>query len=520
MVEIYLGADGDYHAYVPVGTLPNGKVDRRHRQGKTEDAVRAKVRDLQKNMVAGEVTKPGRTPLLSEYLTDWLANPNNEWRYNTKNGSYGWAVSKWLNPGLGWWRLDLLNADVIEDFLRSIARDADDDTAEGLSSASVHSVFRVLRAALNDAVRRKLIGHNPMDFMTWRPKLVEEEVTPLFVEEVKAILGVCEHRRNGTRWSIGLPLGLRQGEALGLPWIRPAKSTRDKPMGLDPDGWLTVRRKAERRKWEHGCTDPADCARPHCRTTPCPPRWQHGCGKEPADCTKQRVDRCPQRRPRPGCATHRDPKTCTTVCPPGCAGHARLCPKKRSGGIVFTETKSAAGDRRIALAPQMIERAVRHRRHQDHERAAAGEMWEDFGLVWCQPNGRPIDARADWQDWKALLQEAGVRDARVHDGRHTAATMLLLQGIDEQTVMAVMGWSDRRMLRRYQHVIDELRQEASKRVGALLWGEPEKPAKKSKAKKAKKQRKEKKIDQAVASSATDLATGEGLAKILKFPRSA
>jgi integrase len=70
---------------------------------------------------------------------------------------------------------------------------------------------------------------------------------------------------------------------------------------------------------------------------------------------------------------------------------------------------------------------------------AAGELWTDFNLVWCQPNGKPIDARADWLDWKDLLREAGVRDARVHDGRHTAATMLLLQGIDEQTVMAVMG---------------------------------------------------------------------------------
>lgn len=65
MVDIYLGADGDYHAYVPVGTLPNGKADRRHRQGKTEEAVRNRVRELQRNMVAGQTIKPGRTPLLS-----------------------------------------------------------------------------------------------------------------------------------------------------------------------------------------------------------------------------------------------------------------------------------------------------------------------------------------------------------------------------------------------------------------------------------------------------------------------
>jgi integrase len=67
----------------------------------------------------------------------------------------------------------------------------------------------------------------------------------------------------------------------------------------------------------------------------------------------------------------------------------------------------------------------------------------------------------------------------VHDGRHTAATMLL-QGVDETTVMAVMGWSDRRILRRYQHVVAELRQEATRRVTDLLYGpEPKKSNKRN-----------------------------------------
>lgn len=46
-------------------------------------------------------------------------------------------------------------------------------------------------------------------------------------------------------------------------------------------------------------------------------------------------------------------------------------------------------------------------------------LWEENDLVFAQENGRPIDPRDDWDDWKALLA-AGVRDARVHDGRHTA----------------------------------------------------------------------------------------------------
>jgi hypothetical protein len=244
-----------------------------------------------------------------------------------------------------------------------------------------------------------------------------DEVTPLFVDEVRKILTTCHARRNGTRWTAAMPLGLRQGEALGLPRMLPSASTRDKPMGLDLGGWLVVRRKAERRNWEHGCKGPVTCARPRCRTQPCPPRWQHGCGLDPAKCTKQRVDRRPKRQPRPGCAVHRDPNTCAKVCKPGCTGHATRCPQRTGGGIVFTDTKSDAGRRRISVAPQMLALLAGHKHDQDREREAAGDAWQDHGLVWCQPNGRPIDTRSDWEDWKAILREAGVLSGGVKGGR-------------------------------------------------------------------------------------------------------
>ncbi|MDP9406448.1 MAG: tyrosine-type recombinase/integrase [Actinomycetota bacterium] len=69
-----------------------------------------------------------------------------------------------------------------------------------------------------------------------------------------------------------------------------------------------------------------------------------------------------------------------------------------------------------------------HRTAQREERLAAGPLWEDHGLVFAQVNGRPIDPRRDWGQWKELLHAAGVRDARLHDARHTAATLLMTQG--------------------------------------------------------------------------------------------
>lgn len=78
---------------------------------------------------------------------------------------------------------------------------------------------------------------------------------------------------------------------------------------------------------------------------------------------------------------------------------------------------------------------------QHEQRVVAAIVWEAGGFVFCQGNGRPMDARRDWQAWKALLNSAGVRNARLHDARHTAATMLLQQGVPARVAMQIPGHS-------------------------------------------------------------------------------
>ena len=59
----------------------------------------------------------------------------------------------------------------------------------------------------------------------------------------------------------------------------------------------------------------------------------------------------------------------------------------------------------------------------------------------------------------------------MHDARHTAATVLLVLGVPERTVMTVMGWSSTAMAARYQHVTDPIRRDVADRIGGLLWAE-------------------------------------------------
>ncbi|AIJ26597.1 integrase [Amycolatopsis methanolica 239] len=93
--------------------------------------------------------------------------------------------------------------------------------------------------------------------------------------------------------------------------------------------------------------------------------------------------------------------------------------------------------------------------------------------MFAQPTGRPADPRADYGEWKDVLKAAGVREARLHDARHTAATFLLVLGVAQRAVMDVMGWSKIDTAQRYQHVPDELRQSIATQLGGLLWTGPD-----------------------------------------------
>jgi len=58
----------------------------------------------------------------------------------------------------------------------------------------------------------------------------------------------------------------------------------------------------------------------------------------------------------------------------------------------------------VAVPPPLVAALRLHRAARLAERMAAGPAWQDNDLVWCQANGRPISPRADWGEWKAMLE--------------------------------------------------------------------------------------------------------------------
>lgn len=393
--SIYLGTDGQWHGWVTVGTKDNGRPDRRHRRGKTQKAVADKVRELERQRDDGKVRKAGQAWTVEQWLRHWLdtivAPPA-----ITENAfiAYDVAVRVHLIPGIGAHRLDKLEPEHLERLYRK-------KVAGGAKPGRVHQIHRTIRAALNEAKRRKHIAENPA-VLARAPQPEDEEVEPCTVDEVQQILNAANKGRNAARWAIALALGLRQGEVLGLRWS---------DVDLDA-GTLVVMRSRLRPKWRHGCVVP--CGRKH-------------------------------------------------------GGH---CPHRVALRPETSKTKSRAGKRGIGLPDPLVDLLRAHQRHQGRERVDACELWEDTGYVFTTPTGQPLNPRTDYTNWKRLLDRAGVPERRLHDARHTAATVLLLLGVNQRTVMSIMGWSSTAMAARYQHVVDAVRRDVAIQVGGLLWKPP------------------------------------------------
>ncbi|MDP9798753.1 integrase [Catenuloplanes nepalensis] len=158
-------------------------------------------------------------------------------------------------------------------------------------------------------------------------------------------------------------------------------------------------------------------------------------------------------------------------CDPKCDARVPgLCPHRVNLRPVSADTKSRAGRRTIGLPDALIKVLREHREAQEAERETAAQLWQDEDWVFSTRTGQRIHQATDYDEWKRLLKDAGVRDARLHDARHTAATALLVLGVSGRAVMGIMGWSNAAMQVRYQHLTDQVRRDIADRLGGLLWG--------------------------------------------------
>jgi len=135
----------------------------------------------------------------------------------------------------------------------------------------------------------------------------------------------------------------------------------------------------------------------------------------------------------------------------------------------FAEPKTAKARRMIDLPASSVMIIKEHRRTQNEERLLIGAEWSANDLVFCTHAGKPLSPRNVLRAFKLTLRRAGLPDVLFHALRHTAATLLLLQGIHPKVVQERLGHATISMtLDTYSHLIPSMGRDAADRLDQLL----------------------------------------------------
>lgn len=141
------------------------------------------------------------------------------------------------------------------------------------------------------------------------------------------------------------------------------------------------------------------------------------------------------------------------------------------GKLQLVEPKSANSRRTIAMPKATLMALKDHRKRQLEEKMLAGPTWRDTRFVFTNTLGGPIEPDNLGRWFKPLLMKAGLPDIRFHDLRHTAASLLLAQGVSARVIMETLGHSQISLtMNTYSHVMPVLQRDAAEKMDAILGG--------------------------------------------------
>jgi integrase len=142
------------------------------------------------------------------------------------------------------------------------------------------------------------------------------------------------------------------------------------------------------------------------------------------------------------------------------------------GKRVMGRPKTPHSRRTIPLTSAAVASLKRHHARQAEEQLAHDVGWNPDQLVFVTSNGTPY-SHTNWrrQQYIPILRRAGLPYIRPHDLRHTAATLLLLEGVQPLVVSEMLGHASVAFtLATYGHVLTEMRKPARDAMERLFGG--------------------------------------------------
>jgi integrase len=362
-------SDGRWEGRISLGWRDGRRLQRSY-YGATQAEVLSKLTKARNDVRLGLPVAANRQPV-ADFLTRWLeesAGPRIKPRTYER---FSELIRLHVVPTLGRIRLEKLTPAHVQRLLI-------EKRQQGLAAQTVVSIRNVIRAALNQALRWGEVARNVATLVD-APRIERPAVRVLSAEEANRLLESAKGERFEAVYSVGLALGLRRGELLGLTW-------RD----VDFDG------------------------------------------------AQLRVVRSLQRI---------------------------------GGRLQLTETKTPKSRRTVPL-PQYAIRALRsHRVRQFEERLATGSDWQGSGLdlVFSNRTGGPVEPVNLHRAYKRLLTKAGLPSIRFHNLRHSAASLMLAQGVPLKTIQEILGHSSIAVTSGfYAHLGEQLKREAADAMDRVL----------------------------------------------------
>ena len=138
--------------------------------------------------------------------------------------------------------------------------------------------------------------------------------------------------------------------------------------------------------------------------------------------------------------------------------------------LIEGDLKTPTSRRSIDLDPRTVAELRRHRRRQLEERMATGQRGDD-GYVFAKTDGSPIHPDLISQTFERAVAKLDLPRIRLHDLRHTHATILLQQNVHPKVVSERLGHSSVAFtMTVYQHVMPGLQAQAASAFEAAVFG--------------------------------------------------
>jgi integrase len=160
----------------------------------------------------------------------------------------------------------------------------------------------------------------------------------------------------------------------------------------------------------------------------------------------------------------------------------------KDGSYVFTQPKSERSRRTIALPPSAFLTLSEYRTAKETESLLLGTTLKEDDLVFSTL-GKPLRPNTVTYAWVRIAARAGVKIIRLHDARHTHASLMLKQGIHPKVVQERLGHASIQMtLDTYSHVAPGIQEAAAQSFDKLLTRNTESKAANSDSKHTDKER--------------------------------